>query len=89
MYITYYKWVNRKDGYGNLFNLYYNLLVISISITSYYIQTVFILNPKTSQYAQNSAPIDDTDVMRRVSAVGREFRFTLDTELLPTLTLNT
>ena len=49
---------------------------------------VFVQNAKTSQNAWKSAQIDDTYVMRRVAAVGREFRFTLDTELLPTPTLN-
>ena len=32
---------------------------------------VFIQNTKTSQYARNSNPIDDTDVMLSVAAVGR------------------
>ena len=43
---------------------------------------VFHQNIKTSQYAWNSAPIDDTDIPRCVAAVGREFRFPLDIELL-------
>ncbi len=33
---------------------------------------------KTAQYGWNSAPIDDTDVVRSLPAVGREFRFPLD-----------
>ena len=49
---------------------------------------LFILNAKTSQYACNSAPIDDTDVMRSVAAVGREFIFPLDIELFSTPNLN-
>ena len=49
---------------------------------------VFQQNAKTSQYAWNSAPIDDTDVMRSVAAIGREFRFPLDIEFLGTPTLN-
>ena len=43
---------------------------------------------KTSQYMWNSTPIDDTNVICSVAAVAREFVFTLDTELLPTPTLN-
>ena len=42
----------------------------------------FIQNAKTSQYAWNSAPIDGTDVPRSVAAIGRQFRFPLDTEFL-------
>ena len=50
---------------------------------------MFIQNSKTSQYAWNSAPIDDTDVTRCMAAVGREFLFVpLDIELASTPTLN-
>jgi hypothetical protein len=48
----------------------------------------FVQNAKTSQYAWNSAPIDDTDVTRSMVAVGRDFRFPIDVELSPTPTLN-
>ena len=48
----------------------------------------FIRTAKTAQYAWNSAPIDGTDVVRSVAAVGREFRFPLDVELSPSPTLN-
>ena len=48
----------------------------------------FIQNTKTYQYLWNISPINDTDVMCRVAAVGIEFRFTLDMELLLTPTLN-
>ena len=50
--------------------------------------TVIIQNSKTSQYAWNSAPIDNTDITRSMAAVGREFRFPLDVDLSPTPTLN-
>ena len=50
--------------------------------------TVFIQNTKTSQYAWNGAPIDDTDVMHRFSELGREFQFWINTELLEEPTLN-
>ena len=43
---------------------------------------------KTSQYAWNSAPIDNTDIQRSVAAVGRAFKFPLDLKLQPTPTLN-
>lgn len=45
-------------------------------------------NVKTSQYAWNSSPIDNTDVTRSMAALGREFRFPLDVELSPSPSLN-
>ena len=48
----------------------------------------FTTNIKTSQYAWNSAPIDNTDVIRSVAALGREFKFPMDMELQPTPALN-
>ena len=50
---------------------------------------VFIQNAKTSQYAWNSAPIDNTDIQQSIAAVGREFRFLLDVELASAPTINT
>ena len=41
----------------------------------------FVQNAKTSQYAWNSALIDDTDISRSMAAVDREFRFPMDVEL--------
>ena len=38
-------------------------------------------NSKTSQYAWNSAPINNTDVPHSLAAVGREFRFQFDIEI--------
>ena len=49
---------------------------------------MFHQNVRTSQYAWNSAPIDDTDIPRCVVAIGREFRFPLDIELLEQPNLN-
>ena len=40
---------------------------------------IFIQNSKTYQYMCNRSSIDDTNVMHIVAAVGREFRFPLDT----------
>ena len=48
----------------------------------------FIENSKTSQYAWNSAPIDDTDIPRCVAAVGRHFQFPMDVQLNKTPELN-
>jgi len=42
---------------------------------------VFLQNTKTSQFAWNSAPIDNTEVVRSLAAVGQEFCFQLDVEL--------
>ena len=46
------------------------------------------LGTARSQYAWNSAPIDDTDIPRCVAAIGREFRFPLYVELLEQPSLN-
>ena len=48
----------------------------------------FIQNAKTSQYAWNSAPIDDTDISRSMAAVGRDFKFPMDVELSAMPTIN-
>ena len=48
----------------------------------------FIRTAKTAQFAWNSAPIDGTDVVRSLAAVGRAFRFPLDVELSPSPSLN-
>jgi len=49
----------------------------------------FIRTAKTAQFAWNSAPpIDGTDVVRSLAAVGRAFIFPLDVELSPSPTLN-
>ena len=50
---------------------------------------VYLQNAKTSQYAWNSAPIDNTDIIRSMAAIGRNFRFPLDVSLSPTPILNT
>ena len=60
----------------------------AISGQNHVIHDVFILNAKTTQYARNSAPIDDTDMIHSVTYFGRELIFNLDKELLPTPTLN-
>ena len=48
----------------------------------------FIQNMNTHQYVRNSSPIDDTNVMDIVAAVGREIIFPIYAKLLPTPTLN-
>ena len=48
----------------------------------------FIRTAKTAQFAWNSAPINNTDVIQSLAAVGREFRFPLDVQLSPSPTLN-
>ena len=49
---------------------------------------VFHQNIKTSQYVWNSARIDDTDIPRYLADVGRDFRLSLDIELLDQHSLN-
>ena len=41
----------------------------------------FVQNVKTSQYAWNSAPIDNTDIPCCLAAVGRHFMFPMDVDL--------
>ena len=47
---------------------------------------IFLKNAKTSQCACNSAQIDSTDILRSVTAVGQELRFSLDIKILQTPT---
>ena len=48
----------------------------------------FIENSKTSQYAWNSAPIDDTDIPQSLAAVSRHFKFPMDVQLSSAPILN-
>ena len=48
----------------------------------------FLKNYKTTQYAWNSSPIDDTDIPRSVAAVGRHFKFPMDVKLSGSPDLN-
>ena len=50
--------------------------------------SVILQNSKTSQYAWNSSPIDNTDISRSKAAIEHEFHLPLDVELSPTSTLN-
>ena len=43
---------------------------------------LFLRNAKTSRYAWNSAPINDTDIIRSVAAVIQELRSPLDVKIL-------
>ena len=49
---------------------------------------IILLNIKISQYAWNSAPIDNTNITRSMADVGREFIFPLDVDLYPTPSSN-
>ena len=49
---------------------------------------VILQTAKTSQYAWNNAPIDNTDIARSEAAIGPKLRFLLDVELSPTPNLN-
>ena len=49
---------------------------------------VYIQNGKTSQYTWNSAPFDNTDIIRSMISVRGTFRFPLDVSLTPSLILN-
>ena len=45
-------------------------------------QKCFLKNAKTTQFAWNSAPMDNTNITRSVPTVGRDFKFPLDIECL-------
>ena len=49
----------------------------------------FIQNVTTSQYACNSAPIDDIYISLILAAIEREFRFPLDVDICYLLCMNT
>ncbi|MGH7955061.1 MAG: hypothetical protein ACREOZ_03790 [Gloeomargaritales cyanobacterium] len=44
---------------------------------------VFVAAGMVAAYAWNSSPIDGTDIIRSVPAIGREFKFPMDFELSP------
>ena len=48
----------------------------------------FLENNTTSQYAWNSASIDDMEIPRCATAVGCHFKFPIDVELSDTPTIN-
>ena len=81
----------RGDHKRNSVEKYHQFLNKTQAIAGKYYGShdVFIRNSKTPQYAYNSTPFDDTEVMRSVASFGREFVIPLDTELLPTPNLNT
>jgi hypothetical protein len=45
---------------------------------------VLIVSTQCATYAWNSSPIDGTEIIRSVAAVGREFKFSLDIGLQDT-----
>ena len=80
----------RGNHKGNSVEKYHRFLNKTQTIVSAEVGThhSFVENCKTSQYAWNSAPIDDTDIPRSLAAVGRHFKFPLDVKLSPNPTLN-
>ena len=82
--------LSRKKHRGNSIERYHRFLnkKQTISGQDRGAHEGFHQNIKTSQYAWNSAPVDETDIPRYVAAVGREFRFPLDIELLDQPSLN-
>ena len=82
--------LSRGNHKGDSTERYHKLLnkIQTISGQDRGTHEVFHQNVKTSQYAWNSAPIDDTDTPQCVAAIGREFRFSLDIELLKQPNLN-
>ena len=80
--------LSRRNHKGNSVERYHRFLNKTISGQDRGTHEVFHQNIKTSQYAWNSASIDDTYIPRCVAAVGREFKFPLDIELLDQPSLN-
>ena len=70
----------RGDHCGNSAECYHRYLnkTRTISGNDHGTNDVILQNAKTSQYAWNSAYIDNTDITRIMAAVGREFHFPLD-----------
>jgi hypothetical protein len=56
---------------------------VAIAINDRDDPTVWVPACMTASYAWNSGPIDDTDILRSVAAVGRPFLFPIDVSLLP------
>jgi hypothetical protein len=52
------------------------------------IEGVYVAASAVAAYAWNSSPIDRTDIVRSVPAVGREFRFPFDFEYVPSPTMS-
>ena len=82
--------LSRGNHKGNSVERYHRFLNKTQTISGQNRGTyeVFHQNIKTSQYAWNSVPIDDTYIPRCVAAVGRKFRYPLDIELLDQPRLN-
>ena len=56
---------------------------VAIAINDRMDPTVWVPAAMTAGYAWNSAPIDGTDILRSVAAVGRPFLFPIDVSMLP------
>lgn len=71
---------NHKGNGAERYHRYLNK-VQTIEGSNVGTNTNFMRIAKTTQYAWNSAPIDGTDIVRSMAAVGRDFRFPLDVKL--------
>ena len=82
--------LSRRNNKVNIIEKYHQFLskIQAIAGKHRVSHDIFIQNAKTSQYACNSSPIDDTKLMSSIVDIGRELIFNLYTELLPTTTLN-
>ena len=82
--------LSRRHHKGNSVEYYHRFLNKTQAIASNDrgTQDFYIQNSKTSQYAWDIIPIDDTDVIRSMTDIGCIFRFSLDVDLSPTPILN-
>ena len=73
----------RGNHKGNSVERYHRFLNKTQTIAGNSVGThnVFHRNVSLSAYAWNSAPIDNTDIVRSLPAIGRELRFPMDTKL--------
>ena len=87
-----YKIIAKHNHKGLLVEKFHRFLNKAITIAAKNRETndIFVATGVAAGYAWNSSPIDGTDILRSVSAIGRELRFPLDVDIstLPELVTN-
>ena len=87
-----YEILAKRDHKGLLVEKFYRFLnkAITIAAEDRVTNDIFVAAGVAAGYAWNSSPIDGTDILRSVPAIGRELRFPLDVNIsaLPALVTN-
>ena len=85
-----YWYISRGNYKGNSVEQYHRYLNNTQAIADNDRGTcnVYLQNTNTSQYAWNSAPIDNTDITRSMVDIGWSFRFPFDIKISPIPLLN-